>query len=51
MTLPGFPFSDGANLALRNAMDVIFKPDWLENIMNKQAVEKSVHDITHELNK
>ena len=46
----GFPFSDGANLALRNAMDVIFKPDWLENIMNKEAVEKSVHDITHELN-
>ncbi|MGI6742438.1 MAG: phosphogluconate dehydrogenase C-terminal domain-containing protein [Eubacteriales bacterium] len=46
----GFPFSDGANLAMRNAMDIIFKPDWLENIMNKEAVEKSVHDITHELN-
>ena len=45
----GFPFSDGANLALRNAMDVIFKPNWIENIMNKEAVEKSVYDITHEL--
>ncbi len=45
----GFPFSDGANLALRNAMDVIFKPNWIENIMNKEAVVKSVHDITHEL--
>ena len=45
----GFPFSDGANLALRNAMDVIFKPDWIDNIMNWDAVKKSVHDITHEL--
>lgn len=46
----GFPFSDGANLALRNAMDVIFKPNWLENIMNREAVDKSVYEITHELN-
>ncbi|MGI6726778.1 MAG: phosphogluconate dehydrogenase C-terminal domain-containing protein [Christensenellales bacterium] len=45
----GFPFSDGANLALRNAMDVIFKPDWIEKIMSKEAIEKSVYDITHEL--
>lgn len=46
----GFPFSDGANLALEKAMDIIFKPDWLENIMNRKAVDKSVYDITHELN-
>lgn len=46
----GFPFSDGANLALNNAMDVIFKPDWLKNIMNREAVNKSVYEITHELN-
>lgn len=46
----GFPFSDGANLALRNAMDVIFKPNWIENIMNREAVNKSVYEITHELN-
>lgn len=46
----GFPFSDGANLALRNAMDVIFKPNWIENIMNTEAVQKSVYEITHELN-
>lgn len=45
-----FKFSDGANLALRNAMDVIFKPDWLENIMNRKAVDQSVYEITHELN-
>ena len=46
----GFPFSDGANLAARNAMDVIFKPNWIENIMCREAVDKSVYDITHELN-
>lgn len=46
----GFPFSDGANLALRNAMDVIFKPNWIENIMSREAVDKSVYEITHELN-
>lgn len=46
----GFQFSDGANLALDQAMDVIFKPNWIENIMNREAVQKSVYDITHELN-
>jgi len=46
----GFPFSDGANLALKNAMDVIFKPNWIENIMNKTAVDRSVYEITHALN-
>jgi len=47
----GFPFSDGANLALENAMDVIFKPDWIQNIMSRQAVDQSVYEITHEINK
>lgn len=47
----GFPFSDGANLALKNAMDVIFKPGWIQNIMNRQAVDQSVYEITHEINK
>lgn len=46
----GFPFSDGANLALRNAMDIIYKPNWIENIMNREAVKASVYEITHELN-
>lgn len=46
----GFRFSDGANLALDKAMDVIFKPNWIENIMNMEAIRKSVYDITHELN-
>lgn len=47
----GFPFSDGAILALRNAMDIIFKPDWIKNIMSREAVNKSVYEITHELNR
>ena len=47
----GFPFSDGANLALKNAMDVIFKPGWIENIMNRDAVDQSVYEITHEISK
>ncbi len=47
----GFPFSDGANLALKNAMDVIFKPNWIDNIMNRQAVDQSVYEITHEISK
>lgn len=47
----GFPFSDGANLALKNAMDMIFKPNWIESIMNRKAVDESVYEITHQLNK
>lgn len=46
----GFPFSDGANLAARNAMPLIFKEGWLEKIMNREEVSKSVYNITHELN-
>ncbi|HML38951.1 MAG TPA: phosphogluconate dehydrogenase C-terminal domain-containing protein [Bacillota bacterium] len=47
----GFPFSDGANLALKNAMDVIYQPGWLDKIMNREAVDKSVYEITHEISK
>ena len=42
----GFPFSDGAKLAIREAYDKIFKPDWKENIMNLDAIERSVEQIT-----
>lgn len=42
----GFPFSDGAKLAVREAYDKIFKPDWKENIMNLDAIERSVEQIT-----
>ncbi len=47
----GFPFSDGANLALKNAMDVIYKPDWLDQIMNIEAVKHSVAEITDSIKK
>ena len=39
-------FSDGAKLAMKQARDVIFKPDWMTNIMNLESVRKSVGSIT-----
>jgi D-apionate oxidoisomerase len=45
----GFPFSDGAKLAIKNAYDKIFRPDWKENIMNLDALKVSVAEITHSL--
>jgi D-apionate oxidoisomerase len=47
--LTGFPFSDGAKLAIEQAYDKIFKPDWMENIMNLDALKKSVGEITDSL--
>lgn len=47
----GFPFSDGAKLAIKNAYDKIFKPDWKEQIMNMDALRKSVAEITDSLEK
>lgn len=47
--ISGFPFSDGALLAIDNAYDKIFRPDWKENIMNIDALKKSVSDITESL--
>jgi hypothetical protein len=45
----GFPFSDGAKLAIKNAYDKIFLPNWKDNIMNLDALKKSVADITDSL--
>ncbi len=45
----GFPFSDGAKLAIKNAYEKIFKPDWMENIMNLDALKRSVAEITDSL--
>jgi hypothetical protein len=42
----GFPFSDGAKLAIERAYDKIFRPDWKENIMNLDALRHSVAEIT-----
>jgi hypothetical protein len=45
----GFPFSDGAKLAIRNAYEKIFKPDWKESIMSLNAIKRSVAEITDSL--
>jgi D-apionate oxidoisomerase len=45
----GFPFSDGAKLAIKNAYDKIFLPNWRENIMNLGALQQSVAEITDSL--
>ncbi len=45
----GFPFSDGAKLAIQQAYEKIFKPDWKENIMNLDALKRSVAQITDSL--
>lgn len=45
----GFPFSDGAKLAIKNAYDKIFLPNWKENIMNLDALKHSVAEITDSL--
>lgn len=47
--ISGFPFSDGAKLAIERAYDKIFKPDWKENIMNLDALKRSVAEITDSL--
>jgi hypothetical protein len=47
--MTGFPFSDGARLAIAHAYEKIFKPDWMENIMNLDALKRSVAEITDSL--
>lgn len=44
--IAGFPFSDGANLAIAQAKERIFRPDWKENIFGIENVRKSVAEIT-----
>lgn len=45
----GFPFSDGAKLAIKNAYDNIFLPDWKDRIMQIEPLKRSVADITDAL--
>ena len=42
----GYPMSDGAQLAARNAFSRIFRPDWLENVMRTERIKESVAEIT-----
>lgn len=43
----GFPFSDGAKLAIEQAKPKIFQPDWKENVMALPRIKESVRNITH----
>ncbi len=49
--IAGFPFSDGAKLAIEKAKSRIFKPDWKENIMSLDSIRQSVAEITHSIAK
>ena len=42
----GFPFSDGAKLAIEQARDKIFQPNWKENVMKIENIRHSVRQIT-----
>jgi hypothetical protein len=42
----GFPFSDGAKLAIRQAQEKIFRPDW-KNVLTIESIQQSVRSITH----
>ena len=43
----GFPFSDGAKLAIEKARSRIFQPDWKRNVLSLEAIRQQVHSITH----
>ena len=43
--IAGFPFSDGAKLAIAQAKEQVFRPDWKENIFGVENVRKSVAEI------
>ena len=45
----GFPFSDGALLAIKNAQESLFVPDWRERVMSLGAIKQSVAAITDSL--
>ena len=45
----GFPMSDGAMMAMKKGMKDIFQPDWMEKIMNLDALKISVKEITDSL--
>lgn len=42
----GFPFSDGAKLAIEKAKARIFLPNWKENVMALPRIKESVAEIT-----
>lgn len=44
----GFPFSDGAKLAIERAQTRIFQPDWKRNVLSLEAIRQQVQSITHQ---
>ena len=42
----GFPFSDGAKLAIEKAKPNIFQPYWKQNVLTLEAIQQQVRDIT-----
>jgi hypothetical protein len=42
----GFPFSDGAKLAIEEAKSQIFQPDW-KQVLSLENLQQSVKNITH----
>jgi D-apionate oxidoisomerase len=44
--IAGFPFSDGAKLAIERARSRIFLPEWKKNVMDLEAIRHSVGEIT-----
>jgi D-apionate oxidoisomerase len=44
--IAGFPFSDGAKLAIEKAKSRIFLPEWKKNVMELEAIRHSVGEIT-----
>jgi hypothetical protein len=42
----GFPFSDGALLAIEKAQSQIFQPNWKENVLSLPAIQAQVREIT-----
>ena len=44
-----FQFSDGAKLAMKQAREVILKPDWKQRVFNRAAIQRSVQSIVEGL--
>jgi D-apionate oxidoisomerase len=42
----GFPFSDGAKLAIANAQSKLFQPNWKERVLSLEAIQQQVRAIT-----
>jgi hypothetical protein len=43
----GFPFSDGAKLAIEQAKPKLLQPDWKRSVLSLDAIKEQVRAITH----